>query len=116
MKFKWEGAKATRTLMRQLGSNLDEAGSELATLIREVISIQGPPRSSPGQPPHIDTAKLIASYTHSTSTVTLTTYIGSPVLYAAYLEAGTPDMAARPHIVSTLIANQNDLARIICKS
>lgn len=113
MKTKWYGAKATRQLRAKLGANLDEAGEALRDLVRGEIGIVGPPRSAPGNPPHIDTGALIASYVHSTDTATLTTRVGSDKVYAVYLETGTSRMAPRPHLTNTFIAAGDGLARIV---
>jgi hypothetical protein len=115
VRMKWYGPQATSRLEKKLGGNMERAGRELALRVRTAISTQGPPRSAPGQPPHIDTQVLIASYGHETDYANLGTRIGSDVPYSVYLEAGTPDMAARPHLVSTLLASANDLAHLIAK-
>lgn len=115
MKTKWHGDKATRVFMAKLGTNINAAGIELALRVRTAISTQGPPRSEPGKPPHMDTQALIASYGHSTDTASLITRVGSDEKHSVYLESGTPKMAQRPHLVSTLIASADDLSRIAAK-
>jgi hypothetical protein len=115
MKFTWYGDKATSRFMAKLADNLDDAGRELAQRVRDKISIEGPPRSSPGNPPHVDTGELVASYGHDTDPTSLTTVVGSDVPYSAYLESGTPTMAPRPHLTDTLIESADDLSRIVAK-
>ena len=115
MRYKWYGPQATARLERKLGSNLELAGRELALRVRTRISTPVFPRSQPFNPPHMETTTLIASYGHETDPVNLGTRVGSDVVYSAYLEAGTPRMAPRPHLVSTLVASANDLARLVAK-
>lgn len=116
MKNTWHGDRATRVLMRLAGENVRDAAMELAQLVRDEIAIQGPPRSEPGEPPHMDTQRLIASYGSSYDTANLASRVGSDVPWSAYLEAGTPHMRPRPHLVSTLIVHADDLARIVVRS
>lgn len=115
MKFKWEGDKASRKVFAKLAANLDEAGEELETLVKADIGIAGPPRSSPGNPPHIDTGALIESYDHVTDRSALVTTVGSTVDHAVYLETGTDRMAPRPHLVNNLISASDGLSRIVAK-
>lgn len=115
MRFKWYGPQVTARLEKKLAGNMELAGRELALRVRTAISIPVFPRSLPGDPPHMETQKLIASYGHETDPVNLGTRVGSDVPYSVYLETGTPTMAPRPHLVSTLIVSANDLAYLIAK-
>lgn len=98
-------------------ANLKECGQHLAQEIRNRIAIQGPPRSTPGNPPHMETQRLIASYDfsaiHQGSTFQWTVTVGSTEEHAPHLEQGTWKMAPRPHIVSTLVAQMNPMAIIM---
>lgn len=102
-------------LRTKLGDNLDEAGRLLVQEIQGAIAIQGPPRSTPGEAPHIDTGDLIASYRHETDRSGLGSRVGSDVPYSVNLELGTPTMAARPHVIPTLLTTADALAHEIAK-
>ncbi|WP_422928560.1 hypothetical protein [Singulisphaera sp. PoT] len=102
---------ALRILRNRMLDGVDQAGGLLAMAIKEKISVQGPPRSKPGDPPHIDSGDLIASYDHATDAARLTAHVGTPIPYAHYLEEGTDTMAARPHIIPALLENADDIAR-----
>lgn len=115
MKFSWYGDKATRVIRAKLGRNLDSALETYSQLVQAAISIQGPPRSEPGEPPHIDTHQLIESWTWVTDVLALRGVSGTNTPYAGYLETGTPRMAPRPFIVSTLLEHETTLARIIAR-
>ncbi len=115
MRFRWYGRQVTARLDRKLVRQVEDAGRELGQRIRDRISTPVFPRSSPGDPPHMETTVLIASYGHEPGYPKLGTRVGSDVPYSAYLEQGTPTMAPRPHVVSTLVMSTNDLAIIIAK-
>jgi hypothetical protein len=67
--------------------------------LKDLVSVDGPPRSSPGQPPRRDSdtyhGKLKAVWERG-AIVIKTTQVG------IYLEGGTSRMAARPHIRPTI--------------
>lgn len=115
MKIKSFADQCRARFVAKLADNLDDAGAEIALRVRGVISVQGPPRSTPGNPPHMDTRKLIASYGHDTDKEALVTRIGSDVDYSVYMETGTPKMAPRPHLTDTFINSADDAARIVAK-
>jgi len=75
-------------------------GEEAVNTIQQLINVQGPPRSSPGEPPHMDTGELYDSYDYEVEDggTTITLVIGSSALYAPFLEFGTSKMDARPHM------------------
>lgn len=72
---------------------LGQAGEDRA---KELISIQGPPRSTPGNPPHMDTQALYDSITHEVDAGQMAVRIGTDLPYGLPLEVGTSRMAARP--------------------
>jgi hypothetical protein len=94
-------------------TGLDRAVSHLVEEIRGEISIQGPPRSEPGHPPHVDTGRLLASWGHVTSAPALRARAYSDVPWSVYLELGTRDMLPRPSILPTLLRTGPALARLI---
>jgi HK97 gp10 family phage protein len=79
--------------------SVDDWAHAMLDDLRTTISIQGPPRSQPWDPPHVETGYLLRSYSVDVSsgrpviTVSMSTY----AYYAHYLEFGTRHMAARPH-------------------
>jgi HK97 gp10 family phage protein len=77
-----------------------QVGEETVAEVKDLIGIQGPPRSAPGEPPHIDTGALIDSYDYNVEgdAGTIILEVGSTVEYAPYLEFGTSRMDARPHL------------------
>jgi HK97 gp10 family phage protein len=72
---------------------LGQAGEDRA---RELIGTPGPPRSTPGSPPHMDTEALRDSITHEVDAGQMSARIGTNLDYGLYLEVGTSKMAARP--------------------
>lgn len=111
--------RATQPIIDRLKDNLEDCGKHLAQEIRNRISTQGPPRSAPNTPPHMETQRLIASYGHSAldhpSTFVWTVTVGSDEPHAPLLERGTWKMAPRPHLVSTLVAQMNTMAHILVR-
>jgi hypothetical protein len=104
-----------QALFAHLAANLEDAAQLLEDEIKQVIGIQGPPRSTPGEAPRIDTGELIKSFSHDVDSVNLTARVGSDSSYVLPLELGSGRMAARPHIVSTLINKSDEIGREICK-
>jgi hypothetical protein len=115
MKVKSFERPLKKALWNHLREGLDRAGSDLTEAILDKISIQGPPRSTPGNPPHKDTTALYEGYTWTVDTRDLLVRIGSDRIYDLYLEEGTDVMAPRPHVKGTLLEHADDLAREICQ-
>ena len=116
MGLTWNGARATAQIKARLLGGMTQAGEELRDGIKADISIQGPPRSTPGSPPHKDTGALERDYwaqTVMTARDTITTRVGSSMEYDPYLEFGTPTMAPRPHARQRLITMWAYLVSII---
>ena len=97
--------------MSRLEMNADDAnayirGRSLAALMvlaaegerraKELVSIQGPPRSSPGNPPHMDTQQLHDGITSEVDAGQMAARFGTDVPHGFMLEVGTSKMAARP--------------------
>lgn len=106
----WNGDWFIDAVRSQLSANLLQAGNDLTDELREVVSIPGPPRSRPGQPPHIDTdvfhPSIRAEY-NPEDPEGLTVVVGSDEEYSLYLELGTGRMAARPWLRNTFAARQD---------
>lgn len=95
-----------------LAGNLEDAASFYEEKVAEAISIQGPPRSTPGNPPHMDTRFLHdESLDHEVDAGNLIATIGSTASYAATLEISMD----RPIFIPPLITNADEIARRICK-
>jgi hypothetical protein len=102
---------AVRELRDRVRYNVEQAGLDLALAINNAIQTPGPPRSQPGDPPHVDKHRLHGSYETAMHPSEPIVYVGSEVPYAAALETGTNQgLEARPHIVSTLMAERTNLA------
>lgn len=100
-----------QTLNDRVRDNVEQAGRDLALYINNAIQIPGPPRSQPGRPPHIDRHWLHGSYDIAMERGQPLVHVGTEVPYAPFLEQGTTaGLAARPHIVPTLIAMAGPLA------
>jgi len=97
---------------RLLGDNLEDGVDLYSEAVREKISTQGPPRSTPGSPPHMDTKALHDGFGYVVVKEQLTARAGSELPYAAALEL-TMD---RPYIRSTLIERRDDIAREMTKA
>lgn len=108
-------AAALKALDAKLAANLGNGADLLRDRIKEVISIQGPPRSAPYHAPHMDTTDLYHNYFSDLDAAHLEARVGSDLEYSAYLERGTDRMAPRPHIEPTLNKHLDDIAREICK-
>lgn len=117
MRTRWLGDQATDRLKAKLYGNVDQAGDQLQQAIVAAISTPGPPRSQPGEAPHIDTGELVESWSHETDGIddVIVTRVGTTSAHALPLEDGTDRMEPRPCIKSTLIDDSDALARTICK-
>jgi HK97 gp10 family phage protein len=80
------------------------------------ISKPGPPRSAPGNPPHVDTGRLRQSLQPSVVRTgnTIRGTVTTNVEYAPYLEYGTSRMQPRPFMRST-IAEQAEPVKAIMR-
>jgi hypothetical protein len=108
-------AQVKAAIQAQLAGNLDDAAKYYAERLRARISIQGPPRSTPGNSPHKDSGDLHDSIeAQPVDVANLTVRVSSDMFYAADLELGV-HVAARPYWIPTLIAEADEIARLICK-
>lgn len=109
--------RSARTQLRsKLADNLEDSADLLVGGVKDLISIQGPPSSSPGEPPHIDTGELIDSYHPETDRRNLVAYVGSDCPHSIYTNLGTVNMDARPHLLPALLNNAAALTSELCKS
>jgi len=115
MKMKWSGGRAARTIKTRLGRNLHLADDVILDAARQSISIQGPPRSLPGDPPHMDSQRLRDSLYDEVDAAGLKSRFGSTEEHAVYTEIGTPHMAARPWFLPAIVQKADDAARELAK-
>lgn len=67
--------------------------------------------SAPGEPPAVDTGRLIGSVTTDYDAVEIAGTVTFHAAYAAALEMGTPKMAARPFARPALEAKRSEIER-----
>jgi hypothetical protein len=103
-------AAVKAAIQSQLAGNLGDAISYYADRLRAKIGIQGPPRSTPGSPPHKDTGDLYASIEHQTDAANLVARCSSDMPYASTLELTTD----RPAWVPTLIEEADEIGMRVC--
>jgi hypothetical protein len=105
-------AAVKAAIQAQLAGNLEDAAAYYEEKLRAKIGVQGPPRSSPGSPPHKDTGYLHdESLSHEVDAASLTARIGSDAPYAHVLETITD----RPFFLPTLLDESDEIARRVCK-
>jgi len=113
MKLVWNGPAFVSAIRGTIAGNLPDAGEHLRDVMKQLIGIQGPPRSDPWEPPHIDTGALEKDIDFAVDTATLTVTVGSTLDYAVYLEEGTDRMEPRPFLARTLVAWGDEAALLI---
>lgn len=107
----WNGSGLRSSIHTYMAARLPRALQKVADTITMSISTQGPPRSKPFNPPHVDKRVLVTSYEiKELDLANLTGSVGSDVEYAILLELGTEDVKPRPHIVVGLIDSAPEVA------
>ena len=87
-----------------------EAASDLRDAARDSLARAGSGRAAaPGQPPHRQGGRLVASVTARTTAGGLAATVGTDLDYGMHLELGTRRMAARPWLHPTFLALQSRL-------
>lgn len=107
-KLKWNGPAALKLARVEAGAEIKAAAEIGRDIAREVIGKQGPPRSRPGQPPHMDTRRLRDGIAAEYDKATITSRFGTNVPYGRNLEQGTRAIAKRPWL---FVAVQKLLSR-----
>ncbi len=97
-----------------LNDRLEKAENFLTHHIENKISIQGPPRSLPGNPPHKDTGKLHKDVLGFVKPPFKAQIIVT-LPYAPMLEYGTSKMAPRPFMRPSIDECKADIIRIMTK-
>ncbi len=96
MTLKWNGPAIMQMIRKRVHNAAAHLMRKLFDQIIISISVQGPPRSQPGEPPHMDTTKLVTTFVFEYIEEQLVYRISSPEEYSIMLEIGTSRMAARP--------------------
>lgn len=87
-RFKWyDPARYVRTLKRRA---LRAVADEIVDHARDLVGIQGPPPSAPGDPPHRETGELQEGIYASVDERSGLAMVGSDVPYAAIVDATRP--------------------------
>lgn len=111
MKFRWYGNAANDAIRAKLGKNLHAFDDVILAEARWRIGVQGPPRSLPGDPPHMDSQRLHDSLYDEVDADALKSRIGSTEDHAVYTEVGTDTMDARPWLLPSILDVGEDAAR-----
>jgi hypothetical protein len=105
-------AAVKAAVQSQLAAGLEDGISHFEGRLKVKIGVQGPPRSTPGSPPHKDTGYLHdQSISHEVDAANLVARCGSDAPYAAELEI----IYNRPYFTSTLIEEADEIGRRICQ-
>jgi hypothetical protein len=83
---------------------MESVAFQVAETAKEVVGVQGPPPSRPGEPPHVDTGALRAGMIGEVDPSTGEARVGSTAPYGALLDRGTGHIAPRPWVEPTLHA------------
>lgn len=81
--------------MRAVRRAMREIAGEIEAVIKNSISTPGPPRSLPGNPPHMDSGRLHATLRVTAGMNGLNVWAAP---YAGFLEGGTINMDPRPFV------------------
>jgi hypothetical protein len=111
----WRGQELINRVRARIAQNLEPAAQLLQRAERKEVSVPGPPRSRPGEAPHIDTSDLIQSIDYLVDFANTELIVAPQVDYAWFLEHGTQSMAPRPFILPTFIQAGPDVARRVLK-
>ncbi len=112
MSFEYHGTEFFEGIRERVTIGVGEAANILKDELKELISIQGPPRSKPGESPHKDTGDLYASIEMIGPAVQedmVVASVGTEIIYGRWLEFGNSQMAARPWLSKGLIQSQEHL-------
>lgn len=107
----WNPDLVVNEAVEKLHPKIAKAARAVKRDIQDAISIWGPPRSLPGEPPHRDTGALWKSF-YVDEPEKGAADIGSDSPYVLYLEFGTDKMEPRPHMRVNLIKNQHRFSKI----
>ena len=96
----WHGRSHFAIVRRGLRAGMKRGADRAAKMVRAKVSIPYPPASSPGNPPHRRTGRLMRSIRSRIgdrgNNVVVEVVATAP--YASYLQEGTRRMLARPFL------------------
>ena len=93
-----------------------EAGAAaVADHARFLVSVQGPPPSAPGDPPHVDSGELIAGIFWDYDPATFTAVVGTTSPHGYYTEFG-PLYAPRPWLRPAFLDTATTVAWAIARA
>lgn len=110
----WTGGEFFDGVRAQVTEGVGNSANVLADKMREEIGTAGPPRSSPGEPPHVDSGALLASIQVVGPVVSgdlAAASAGTDIDYGVMLEFGTSRMAARPWMARALYDNKTEIGQ-----
>lgn len=114
--FRWQGGSAPWVVRSAIADAMERGAIHVKRTMRRLISIQGPPRSKPNDPPHKDSGDLYKHIGYVINRQTLTAQIGpgpDEEHYGHYLEFGTTKMEPRPFMMRALQEEGKKLMNII---
>lgn len=85
----WSGDEVVESFTDAMRQRLETAAAQLEDRLKNSISKPVFPRSSPGEPPRMETAKLHDSVFHQADENGDLQTVGTDVLYGLFLERGT---------------------------
>lgn len=115
IRMAWHGDAAGKILFGWLGLNLGNSMEVAKAEMQRAIGTQGPPRSRPNAPPHVDTRELYDSLFVDVDQAALVGRVGSDVPHAVYTERGTNHVAPRPWFNPSILVSVNKMARELVK-
>ena len=113
MSIKDNSADWLKQSRENLAKRLEKGLIFIQNQTKQALSQKGPPRSSAGDFPAMDSGKLRQSITHDIDKDALIGWVGSNLVYARYLEKGTNKMEPRALFGAVLEANKGALKQIL---
>lgn len=111
--LKWHGDALTRDVRRAAERGVKAAALHLKEKLQINIGVVGPPRSLPGDFPHVDTGELQDSAVAIADAKNLSWRVVMTAPHATFLEFGTSTMAPRPFGRRTMEEEKDTLSQII---
>ena len=115
MSVNWFGSQVDAAIKAKCGANVMPAAERYQHHLLDLIDTLGPPRSTPGNPPHVDTGDLFQSISIDVSAAQLAGRILSTDIASYLMELGTMNVEPRPAWVPALWDNADDIAREMCQ-
>lgn len=112
-KVTWNGDRIERGMREGAESGVKAAALHLKAKLQENLGTQGPPRSLPGNFPHMDTGELHDTTTAVADLKRLSWRVVMRAQHAIHLEFGTVNMAPRPFARRTMDEEKATLSKIV---